>query len=1150
MQFFTRTILLSFAVLWCSTSFAQVDLCQYAQEIQCGSVINGSNVNTPSRVDETELRGCSIISNYSYEGGDVIYEVNVSGGDLQVILSGITQNLDLFVLKDCPNARCVEKSASPGRNSELITIPNAQGRYFIVVDAPDSRYQSSFRLAVNCTGGDGGNPGGQCNNNACAGAQYIQCGTTFNGTTRTGSNNFTTNCHYDYCYSGNSTFNGNDKVYAFDVPVGKKSLEIILSNLSDDLDLFLFKDGCSLGNCVAKSLSSGNSNESIKLDNPYGRYFLVIDGYDESKKSDFKLSLDCEDDFNFNCSNAYPLECGKTYTSTTRFNSANLFGASDYQQCLYSNNAYSYAGNDRVFKVNATIGSRVKINMTNLSKDLDLFLFRNCSNYFGAFSGCEAISTSNGILNEQIVIEQATQETYYLIVDGYRAGENSNFKLSIDCESCDDVVDEDCDDIYWRYVENTEGLTYRFVIDSDVASHTGNWEIRGPGVIANRSGTSAITYTFSRSGTYTICYTYYDRNGCAIKCCKKFCIDLSGDCNEIDADERGNNFVFELPNIESSNVVEWRDANTGELLGSRTNLIRFAKPAPSECRTIQATYWDAYSKCYRVCTKELCASCDKYFDNCEQVDFDFTGDANKLTYDFKAPTGLNRGYWTWTRSDGDFRILGGSSAITYTFSQAGTYEVCYNYTDNEGCDVKCCKTICVENPNNCDLITSNVIGDKVRLTIEGTNFNNPIEWTDANSDAIIASNTEQIEISKPASGDCRTIEAKFYDTNSGCYRICAIEVCGDDACCPSDVNNLTWIQPLLTELNECCTNGDKIIQRGTLNGDCFYLVPDCATADGFLTFYDCEGNVLCQEGGIAGNSCESIRNNLTNLTTIWTCESECLGEPLEGVFCTEQYEPVCGCDGVTYSNDCFALVAGVRSWTEGVCNANGADLSLEISANVDQFKVFNNITYFITLKNDGPQATQNIAVQFTYPDALAFTSSDVTVGNFKLFEKVWEIEQLASGESARLELVLFPLSAEQAITVFGEVVRSDVNDPDSTPANAIGTEVNEDDEAILTLEPTSNRALGNVTSSAIRLNTVPNPFKESTIIQFELSEAMQATLSVMNVDGKTIFEQSVYYHKGLNQVEFNAAAQLPSGLYFYRLTTTTDVVTKSMLLER
>jgi len=35
--------------------------------------------------------------------------------------------------------------------------------------------------------------------------------------------------------------------------------------------------------------------------------------------------------------------------------------------------------------------------------------------------------------------------------------------------------------------------------------------------------------------------------------------------------------------------------------------------------------------------------------------------------------------------------------------------------------------------------------------------------------------------------------------------------------------------------------------------------------------------------------------------------------------CTMQFDPVCGCNGQTYSNACLADNAGVTSYTKGAC---------------------------------------------------------------------------------------------------------------------------------------------------------------------------------------------------------------------------------------
>ena len=76
----------------------------------------------------------------------------------------------------------------------------------------------------------------------------------------------------------------------------------------------------------------------------------------------------------------------------------------------------------------------------------------------------------------------------------------------------------------------------------------------------------------------------------------------------------------------------------------------------------------------------------------------------------------------------------------------------------------------------------------------------------------------------------------------------------------------------------------------------------------------------------------------------------------------------------------------------------------------------------------------------------------------------------------------------------------------------------------------------------------PNPFNQTTTIGYVLQEKSNAKLTMLNSLGEEIAvlvneEQDKGYHK----VDYNAA-NLPSGVYFYKLTAGNFISTRKMML--
>lgn len=124
-----------------------------------------------------------------------------------------------------------------------------------------------------------------------------------------------------------------------------------------------------------------------------------------------------------------------------------------------------------------------------------------------------------------------------------------------------------------------------------------------------------------------------------------------------------------------------------------------------------------------------------------------------------------------------------------------------------------------------------------------------------------------------------------------------------------------------------------------------------------------------------------------------------------------------------------------------------ADLSLTKTVSVSSPAAGSNITYTVTLRNDGPSTATNVSVLDQIPNGLTFISSTPSQGTYDATTGIWTVGTVNNAATATLQITV-TVNTSNPITNTAQVNAADQTDVDSTPGNSVA---GEDDQASVTI---------------------------------------------------------------------------------------------------
>jgi uncharacterized repeat protein (TIGR01451 family) len=211
-----------------------------------------------------------------------------------------------------------------------------------------------------------------------------------------------------------------------------------------------------------------------------------------------------------------------------------------------------------------------------------------------------------------------------------------------------------------------------------------------------------------------------------------------------------------------------------------------------------------------------------------------------------------------------------------------------------------------------------------------------------------------------------------------------------------------------------------------------------------------------------------------------------------------------------------------------VINPTGLDLEVKVTAPSPNYRIYTPIPLTISVSNLGTTRATNIKIDAPYPTGCVQGGPAVTTNGFYTGYwanctncGLWNIPELAGGQTTTLEMPVFPLDANGAKTATVKLLSLDQTDGNSA-----------NNEARFTVTPTENIRTRNApTTSDFAFTASPNPFAQTLELSIAATQEKEANILIYNNLGSLVMSEKRLVLKGINKVKMDGTG-FSEGLYF------------------